>query len=54
MSSLTRAFPCAEAEIMAEHEEGLKNAIQLFREETLMDPDVEQFEAYIKEFTVRI
>ena len=52
MSPLTPAFPCDEAEIVAEHERSIEDAIHIFREETLMDPDVEQFEAYLKEFTV--
>ena len=37
---------------MKEHEHGLKEAIEIFRKETLMDSDVEHFGANLKEFMV--
>jgi hypothetical protein len=49
---LTSTFPCEEDKIMKEHEHGLKEAIEIFRKETLMDSDVEHFGANLKEFMV--
>ena len=37
---------------MTEHQEIIEYAIKQFRDETLMDPDVEQFQTHLKEFTV--
>ena len=37
---------------MKQHQEILELAIRQFKDETLMDPDVEQFETHLKEFTV--
>lgn len=53
MSPLSSTFPCEENDIMAEHENCMKEAIQVFRQETLMDPDVENFKENLKEFTVK-
>jgi hypothetical protein len=52
MSELISYFPCDEDKIMKQHQEILELAIRQFKDETLMDPDVEQFETHLKEFTV--
>ena len=39
---------------MKKHEQGMKEAIEIFRKETLMDSDIENFGANLKEFTVLI
>ncbi len=52
MSELVSYFPCDEEKIMTEHQEIIEYAIKQFRDETLMDPDVEQFQTHLKEFTV--
>lgn len=54
MSELVSYFPCDEKKIMEEHQEILGQVVKLFRDETLMDPDVDQFQTYLKDFTVRI
>ncbi|XP_028400253.1 guanylate-binding protein 2-like isoform X2 [Dendronephthya gigantea] len=53
MSELKSYFPCEDEKIMMQHEEIMKYAIAQFRDETLMDPDVEQFQSHLKEFTKR-
>lgn len=50
---LNSTFPCEEGDIIAEHEKCMKEAIQIFRQETLMDPDVEHFRENLKEFTLK-
>ena len=52
MSELVAFFPCNEEMIMKQHEDIIQYAIKEFRDETLMDPDVEQFQTHLKEFTV--
>ena len=52
MNPLTSTFPCEEENIMKKHENGMKEAIEIFRKETLMDSDVDNFGANLKEFTV--
>ena len=54
MSELTSYFPCDEERIIIQHQEIMEHAIKQFRDETLMDPDVEQFQTHLKEFTVSI
>ena len=54
MSELVSYFPCEEQKIMEQHQEILEHAIKLFRDETLMDPDVDQFQTHLKDFTVSI
>lgn len=54
MSPLQSTFPCEEADIMAEHEKCMKETIHIFRQETLMDPDVGHFRENLQDFTVRI
>ena len=54
MSELVSYFPCDEKKIMEEHQQILEHVIKLFRDETLMDPDVDQFQTYLNDFTVRI
>ena len=39
---------------MLQHEDSIKVAIAQFRDETLMDPDIEQFQSHLKEFTVSV
>lgn len=53
MSELTPHFPCDEDKIIIQHQEIMEHAIMQFRDETLMDPDVEQFQTHLKEFTKR-
>jgi hypothetical protein len=52
LNPLTSTFPCEEENIMKKHENGMKEAIEIFRKETLMDSDVDNFGANLKEFTV--
>lgn len=52
MIPLPPTFPCEEDNIMKKHEIGMQEAIKIFREETLMDSDVDNFGANLKEFTV--
>ena len=54
LTPLTSTFPCDEENIMKKHEQGMKEAIEIFRKETLMDSDIENFGANLKEFTVLI
>ena len=54
LTPMTSKFPCAEEDIMDQHEQGMKEAIEIFRKETLMDSDIENFGANLKEFTVLI
>ena len=54
MSELVSYFPCEEQKIMEQHQKILEHAIKLFRDETLMDPDVDQFQTHLKDFTVSI
>lgn len=53
MFPLQSTFPCEEANIMAEHEKCMKEVIDIFREETLMDKDVGNFKENLQKFTVR-
>ena len=53
LTPLTPMFPCEEDKIIKEHEHGLKEAIDIFRKETLMDSDVEHFGANLKEFMLK-
>jgi hypothetical protein len=52
LNPLTSTFPCEEENIMKKHENGMKEAIEIFRKETLMDSDVDNFGANLKELTV--
>lgn len=54
LTPLTSTFPCDEENIMKKHEQGMKEAIEIFRKETLMDSDIENFGANLKVFTVLI
>ena len=53
MAPLKTTFPCDQAEIIDEHEKCMKEAIDVFRKDTLMDPDVNNFKTNLTEFTVR-
>ena len=52
MSPLSATFPCEQADIVEEHEKCMKEAIEVFRKDTLMDPDVENLKNNLEQFTV--
>ena len=52
LSSLSQIFPCDEKTVMERHEIGMEEAIEVFRKETVMDSDMENFGANLEKLTV--